>query len=58
MGNTIRKTQVYFLVRDLANVLGIPFPEPLVKSYIMNMDEKKLDILIKKVKEWVKNVQD
>lgn len=58
MANTIRKTQVYFLVRDLANVLGIPFPEPLVKSYIMNMDEKKLDILIKKVKEWVKNVQD
>lgn len=51
-----RKMQVYEFVKSLAITLGIPFPDALVRNYIMRTDINKINAVIEKTREWIKHV--
>ena len=51
-----RKMQVYEFVKSLALTLGIPFPDAMVKMYIMRTDINKINAIIEKTREWIKHV--
>ena len=45
--------QLFLLVKEIANMLGVPFPEGIIWGYIQNLPQQKIEQVKEVVRKWV-----